>query len=76
MAKQQPETDQPADEQLSYEQAREELVAVVQRLESGGVPLADSLALWERGERLAAVCERWLDDARARVDKARQQSDS
>ena len=37
---------------LSYERAREELVAVVQRLEAGSVPLEDSLALWERGEAI------------------------
>lgn len=58
--------------ELSYEQAREELVAVVQRLESGGAPLAESLALWERGEKLAAVCQRWLDGAKATVEAARK----
>ena len=52
---------------LSYERAREELVAVVQRLEAGSVPLEDSLALWERGEALAQWCQTWLDDARARL---------
>ena len=60
-----------ADEQLGYEQARQELIAVVQRLESGGVALEESLALWERGERLAAICQRWLDGAKERVEKAR-----
>ena len=59
-------------EELSYEQARDELVSVVQRLESGGVPLDESLKLWERGEELAAICQRWLDGARARVDAARR----
>ncbi len=54
-------------EALSYEQAREELIVIVQRLESGGVPLEESLALWERGEELAAICQRWLDAARARL---------
>ena len=63
--------DQPEPE-LSYEQARDELGRVVQRLESGGVPLDESLKLWERGEELAAICQRWLDGARARVDAARQ----
>ena len=58
--------------QLTYEQARDELVSVVQRLESGGVPLDESLRLWERGEELAAVCQRWLDGARARVEAARR----
>jgi exodeoxyribonuclease VII small subunit len=55
---------------LSYEEAREELVEVVRRLESGGTDLEESLALWERGERLAEVCQRWLDGARQRLDAA------
>lgn len=45
---------------------------MVQRLESGGVPLDESLRLWERGEELAAACQRWLDGARARVEAARR----
>ncbi|WP_420174327.1 exodeoxyribonuclease VII small subunit [Luteococcus sp. OSA5] len=60
--------------ELSYEQAREELAEVVRKLESGGVPLADSMALWERGEKLAAICQQWLDGAKAKVDAARQAS--
>ena len=56
---------------MSYEQARDELIEVVHKLESGGAPLAESLALWERGEALATVCERWLDGAQAKVDAAR-----
>ena len=65
-------TDQTANpEALSYEQAREELIVIVQRLESGGVPLEESLALWERGEQLAAVCQAWLDGAKAKIDAAR-----
>jgi exodeoxyribonuclease VII small subunit len=55
---------------LGYEQAREELVATVQRLESGGLSLEESLALWERGEALAAHCQAKLDGARARLDAA------
>lgn len=65
-------SDQQPDEQLSYEQAREELIRVVQQLESGGTPLAESLALWERGERLAALCQSWLDGAQAKIDAARR----
>jgi exodeoxyribonuclease VII small subunit len=57
-------------EQLSYEQAREELVEVVRRLESGGSDLEESLALWERGEKLATLCQQWLDGARQRLDAA------
>lgn len=58
-------------EELTYEQAREELVAVVRKLESGGVPLADSMALWERGEALAKICQAHLDGAKAQVARAR-----
>ena len=60
-----------SDEKLSYEQARTELATVVERLEQGGSSLEESLALWERGERLADVCQRWLDGARERIDAAR-----
>ncbi|MEU6677410.1 exodeoxyribonuclease VII small subunit [Streptomyces sp. NPDC046925] len=59
----------PADA-LGYEQARDELIEVVRRLETGGTTLEESLALWERGEELAKVCRRWLDGARARLDAA------
>ena len=55
---------------LSYEQARDELVQVVARLEAGGEPLEASLSLWERGEALAARCQEWLDGARARLAAA------
>jgi exodeoxyribonuclease VII small subunit len=57
---------------LSYEQARAELATVVERLEAGGTSLEESLALWERGERLADVCQGWLDGARERLDRARE----
>ncbi|MGW7520841.1 exodeoxyribonuclease VII small subunit [Streptomyces sp. NPDC054796] len=53
---------------LSYEQARGELVRVVQQLEAGGSTLEESLALWERGEELARICREWLEGARARLD--------
>jgi exodeoxyribonuclease VII small subunit len=57
---------------LTYEQARDELVDVVRRLEAGGTSLEESLALWERGEALADRCQRWLDGARERLDAARR----
>ena len=60
-----------SDDNLSYEQARTELAGVVERLETGGSSLEESLALWERGEKLADVCERWLEGARARIEAAR-----
>jgi len=56
---------------MSYEEARDALVGVVDRLERGGSTLEESLALWERGEALAARCETWLIGARARLDAAR-----
>jgi len=60
----------PEQPELSYEQAREELVEVVRKLETGGTTLEESLTLWERGEELAAICQQWLDGARKRLDAA------
>ena len=53
---------------LSYEEARDQLIEVVRTLEQGGTSLAESLALWERGEDLAKTCQNALDGARARLD--------
>ena len=66
-------TDVPAPDVsgLSYEQARDELVKVVNELEQGSSTLEESLALWERGEALAKRCEEWLLGAKARLDAAR-----
>lgn len=55
---------------LSYEQARDQLVEVVRRLESGQSGLEESITLWERGEALARRCQQWLDGARTRLDAA------
>ena len=59
-----------ADDRPGYEEARAELVEVVRALEAGGTTLEESLVLWERGERLATVCQEWLDGARRRLDAA------
>lgn len=56
--------------ELSYEAARDQLVDVVRRLESGQGGLEDSIGLWERGEALARRCQQWLDGARERLDDA------
>ena len=56
-----------ADHEIPYEQARDELMGVVRRLEAGGLTLEQSLELWERGERLADICSGWLEGARARL---------
>ncbi len=61
--------------ELSYEAARDQLVEVVNTLEQGGASLEESIALWERGEALATRCEQWLDNARERLDKARNSAD-
>ena len=60
-----------SDDKMTYEQARTELAEVVERLERGGGSLEESLALWERGEKLADVCRQRLDGARERIDAAR-----
>lgn len=54
-------------EELSYEQARDELMAVVASLEAGGTSLEESLSLWQRGEELAKICQQWLDGAREKL---------
>ncbi|CAB5241134.1 unannotated protein [freshwater metagenome] len=55
------------EKKLSYEGARDELATVVSQLETGGATLEESLKLWERGEELAAMCQEWLDGARAKL---------
>ncbi|MGB5951744.1 MAG: exodeoxyribonuclease VII small subunit [Ornithinimicrobium sp.] len=64
----------PAIADLSYEQARDELVEIVARIESGNVPLEESMTLWERGEALAAHCQSKLDSAQERLDAASEAS--
>lgn len=59
------------DETPSYEQARDQLVEIVRRLESGDVPLSESMALWEKGEKLAVICTQWLEGAKATIEAAR-----
>ncbi|GAA4666581.1 exodeoxyribonuclease VII small subunit [Gordonia humi] len=62
-------TPTPVDE-LSYEDARNELSEVVTALERGGLGLDESLALWERGEALATRCTAHLEGARTRIEAA------
>ena len=69
------ETPENADgERLGYEEARAELLEVVRTLEQGGATLEESLALWERGERLAQICQDWLDRARQRLEAVEDRS--
>ena len=58
----------------SFEAARDELATVVSRLEAGGLSLEESLALWQRGEELATLCQGWLDQAREQVQEETGQS--
>ena len=60
---------------LTYEQARAELAVVVEALEFGGISLEESMALWERGEALAARCQSWLDAAKSKLDAVRKNAE-
>ena len=53
--------------ELTYEQARDELIAIVGQLEAGTKSLDTAMELWERGESLASHCENFLDAARERL---------
>lgn len=61
-----------AKEEMTFEQAREELAETVKKLESGSVTLDESLALWERGEKLVAICQEYLDNVRKKLDDAKE----
>jgi exodeoxyribonuclease VII small subunit len=67
-------SDKP-DQTPSYEEARDELAAIVRQLESGSVPLSESMALWEKGEKLVDICQLLLDGASAKLT-ARESSDA
>ncbi len=70
-----PNGDSASQQRPAYEQARDELTELVRRLEAGGLTLEQSLQLWERGEQLAAICEDWLEGARARLAAAMARND-
>ena len=54
-------------EEPGYEQARDELANIASQLDRGGQSLEESLALWEKGEVLAQICEKWLNAANERI---------
>jgi exodeoxyribonuclease VII small subunit len=66
----------PETPEIPYEQARDELIGIVQKLETGGTSLEEALSLWERGEMLASICQLWLDGARERLAKASGQAEA
>lgn len=70
-----PEKPTSEEPEIPYEAARDELVGIVTRLESGGISLAETMKLWERGEKLADICQTWLDGTRARIEAARSEAE-
>jgi len=64
------------DKNISYEQARDELQQVVTKLEGQNVSLEESMALWQRGEELAKICEEWLAGARKKLDAAQKEREA
>ena len=56
-------------ENVTFEEARQELERIVAQLERGEAGLEDALALWERGEELYRVCLGKLDAAQAKVEE-------
>jgi exodeoxyribonuclease VII small subunit len=63
--------DEPAPDisQMTFEDALRALEDVVRQLESGEVPLDESIGLYERGEQLRKHCQARLDVAQARIEK-------
>lgn len=68
------ETDTAVDD-LTFEQALAELRDIVGRLEQGDARLDESLALYERGAKLKAVCEKRLTEAKGRIDQITMKAD-
>ena len=56
-------------QELSFETAFEELETIIERLDSGELPLDESVSLYERGRQLATRCQTLLDEAELRVQK-------
>ena len=56
-------------EERTFEQAQRELEEIVQRLESGDVPLDEALRLWQRGEELHRFCRERLDSAQGKIEE-------
>ena len=61
---------------MKFEEAEKELAQIVERLESGNVPLDDAVALWERGEELYQLCLERLDAAQGKVEELARRVES
>jgi len=64
-----------SDQPLSFEDALDQLEAIVETMESGDVPLADLLAKFEEGNKLLKVCETRLKDAEMKIELLKKQKD-
>ena len=60
----------------TFEEAAKELEQIVDRLEHGQAPLDEALALWERGEKLYALCRSKLDEAQGKIEELTRESRS
>jgi exodeoxyribonuclease VII small subunit len=60
---------------LNYEEAFEQLTQIVQQLENDNLPLNDSLALFEQGQKLADHCQQLLEEAELRVNQLSEDGD-
>ena len=65
----------PAIADMTFEAALAELEAIVEKLEAGKISLEDSIAIYERGEKLKSHCDRQLKAAEARIEKITLKSD-
>ena len=71
-----PQSGGPVAPPQSYEAARQRLVEVVQKLESGSVPLSAAMDLWHEGESLARQCQQWLDGAKETIEQTLREDSS
>lgn len=67
MAKEETAASREADE-LTFEQAMVRLEAIVNRLESGDVPLETAIELYQEGMRLSRLCARKLEEVERRIE--------
>lgn len=55
------------EQKLSFEEAYKQLTEIVKKMESGELPLADSVAAYETGIKLKAYCEQLLKEAELKI---------
>lgn len=57
------------DKALNFEDALKRLEDIVRKLESGDVPLDQSIELYSQGEKLRGLCQKRLEAAQAKIEK-------